>query len=202
MKEYVKNLEERLADADKQIEDLKHKSVRDELTGAYNRNYYENNKVKLISEALEEKQTLGMYIFDLNGLKYVNDNFGHEKGDKILKDFVKILNSTFRKNAEIIRLGGDEFGVIDRKVSDKTEIKTIGRLNENIALYNKHSNKDINYQLSCSEGYTEVDLSKKNAFESAFGIADDKMYKQKYVFRLRNLLVNHINKINYSKINK
>ena len=190
--EELNDLEARLIEADKELEkankkikELEHKSGRDELTGLYNRNYYETNIGKIVQDALTKKQNVGLYIFDLNGLKYVNDNFGHPKGDKILKDFSSLLSSSVRAYDDVIRLGGDEFVVITRKATSLTEQKIKDRLKNKLKLYNEHSNKDINYQLSCSEGYTELDLSKRNAFESAFEIADEKMYKQKKIFYLR-----------------
>ncbi len=189
---HVKSLEERLADANKQIEDLKHKSGRDELTGLYNRNYYETNIDKIVQDAITKKEKVGLYIFDLDGLKYVNDNFGHRKGDKILKNFSNLLSSSVRDYDIVIRLGGDEFAIITRKATPQTEQKIKERLENKLKFYNKHSNKDINCDVSCSKGYTEVDLSKKNAFESAFEIADQKMYEEKrnYHAKLSNSNIN------------
>lgn len=92
----------------------------DELTGLQNRLAYSETRKNMTGN-----RNLGVVFADVNGLKYTNDNFGHEAGDKLLKEFSSILLSTFRKD-DIYRISGDEFVVLLRGVpkqiyEEKTE---------------------------------------------------------------------------------
>jgi len=160
-------------------EKIKEQSVRDPLTGLYNRHYYEQNINKIINSAKEEKQKVGFSMYDLNNFKYLNDNFGHLKGDKILKDFAHLLSSSIKSSDISIRFGGDEFLVISPNATHLTKQKIDDRLEKKINSYNKHNNKDIDYNVSVSAGHTlRSDLSNKS-IEYTLDIADKNMYQHK-----------------------
>lgn len=93
----------------KLIERLDYLSNVDELTGLYNRNKY----MEVLREIRDKKENVGILYIDLNGLKQINDRFGHEKGDAFIKDTVEFLKKYFVKN--IYRIGGDEFVVLLRR---------------------------------------------------------------------------------------
>ncbi|MFP4078489.1 MAG: HD domain-containing phosphohydrolase [Bacillota bacterium] len=84
--------------------DLTYKSYHDDLTGLYNRRYYNE-----MIPHFEQFKNIGAIVADINGLKLINDLFGHEHGDELLVTFAKILKKTLPKDAFIARLGGDEF---------------------------------------------------------------------------------------------
>ncbi|MFW6285244.1 MAG: HD domain-containing phosphohydrolase [Bacillota bacterium] len=84
--------------------DLTFKSYHDDLTGLYNRRYYNE-----MIPHFEQFKDIGVIVADINGLKLINDLFGHEHGDELLVTFAKILRNTLPKDAFIARLGGDEF---------------------------------------------------------------------------------------------
>jgi len=69
-----------------------------------------------------EQKALLLFFIDLDGLKYINDTYGHEEGDRALKRTADILKKTFRDSDIIARLGGDEFAVL---VSDNEELPEI-----------------------------------------------------------------------------
>ncbi|MBU1205211.1 MAG: GGDEF domain-containing protein [Nanoarchaeota archaeon] len=205
----VNSLEERLKEAYKEIknlkkenESLKKQAFRDSLTKLYNLNYYNKNIEDIFKESIEKKQKVGLYIIDLNNLKYVNDKFGHPEGDKFLKIFSDILRDSVRECDEVVRIGGDEFIVITRNATPLTEQKMRERLNNGLNSYNTDSKKDINYNMSISAGYALINPLEKNAIESAFNIADQKMYKEKHIFHIRNALINYCVKLSNSNINK
>lgn len=85
----------------------------DELTGLANRRYF--------LKTLTETETGFLLIVDLNAFKSVNDNFGHDVGDKVLKQVAQRFNRVIDSNSIIARLGGDEFGVITTADEDSTE---------------------------------------------------------------------------------
>ncbi|MBI9105321.1 MAG: diguanylate cyclase [Spirochaetales bacterium] len=86
------------------------KSFHDSLTGLYNRAYFEEelNRIDQSRKALPTS----ILIIDVNGLKFTNDAFGHEYGDKLLKTIATILSANSRKGEVIARIGGDEFSII------------------------------------------------------------------------------------------
>lgn len=93
--------------AEKQRQKYKMLSFHDPLTGAYNRNYFEEH-------VFDNAESLPCsYIFcDCNNLKKINDNFGHDMGDKYIIEAHKVLNDSICSNSVIIRWGGDEFLII------------------------------------------------------------------------------------------
>ena len=90
----------------KSLKHLDFKASHDELTGVYNRAGYDT----LIS-SIELKSTYMLY-FDVDNFKYINDTYGHETGDKVLKKLVSVLQNNFRPDDFVCRIGGDEFVVL------------------------------------------------------------------------------------------
>ena len=87
-------------------------STTDALTGLHNRRGFELLGNQMIRSAVRAGQQVGAIFFDLDGLKAVNDSFGHDAGDQILESFGAILRRTFRESDVTARLGGDEFAAL------------------------------------------------------------------------------------------
>lgn len=92
-------------------------STRDPLTQAWNRRYLEQNFVAIAKDAREEGKDLHLAVMDIDSFKQLNDNHGHHHGDDILRRLVAVLIDNLPGTAHVIRLGGDEFSVLD-KASD------------------------------------------------------------------------------------
>ncbi len=93
-------------------EKLKHIATHDPLTGIYNRNEMKlrlNNEIK---RASRYKRTLSIFMLDLDYFKSVNDTYGHQAGDTVLRNFAKILENSIRNTDFVARYGGEEFVVI------------------------------------------------------------------------------------------
>lgn len=102
---------------DKQTQRLIQLSFRDTMTGLYNRNKF--NQVMHKGRCTEDKnRPLGIAYFDLNGLKEINDRYGHDAGDKLIVKTASHLNRLFFDKT--YRIGGDEFVVIDRESDEET----------------------------------------------------------------------------------
>ncbi len=87
--------------------------VEDPLTEVYNRRYFEEIIKEEVYKAIRQKLPLSILMIDLDKFKWYNDNFGHQAGDKVLKDFSKILLKSVRNKVDkVFRYGGDEFVVI------------------------------------------------------------------------------------------
>ena len=88
---------------------LEEKSIRDPLTNAYNREYFESNYQRKIIQAKNNKKQLGLAILDIDHFKKVNDTFGHDVGDYVLIELVNKINNFSRTEDTLIRWGGEEF---------------------------------------------------------------------------------------------
>ena len=111
----------------KSIESLNYKASHDELTGAYNRAGYD-----LIRESLD-MNTTAMLLFDADQFKTINDQYGHETGDRVLQKITATLQNNFRSDDYVCRIGGDEFVVFmvhvsgDKRQLIENKVKQINR---------------------------------------------------------------------------
>lgn len=102
-------------------------SYHDQLTGLYNRRFFEEELKRL---DVVRNYPLSLMMLDVNGLKLVNDAFGHVKGDQLLITLASVLKSVFRADDIVARTGGDEFVVLLPKTSENDAIKLKNRLNQ------------------------------------------------------------------------
>ena len=84
----------------------------DPLTGAWNRRYFDQFLSGAMNEAREHRHNVTILVFDIDNFKSYNDRFGHEAGDDILIETVRLLRSVIRPTDRVCRIGGDEFAVI------------------------------------------------------------------------------------------
>ena len=85
----------------------------DKLTATYNRNFFEKELDRRIHSSGEAaQQHLSLILVDVNGLKHINDHYGHEEGDKLIQEVAGLLKRTCRKTDLVCRLGGDEFVIL------------------------------------------------------------------------------------------
>lgn len=141
----------------------------DALTQVGNRYYFQDEMQKL----LNSKTSATLCYCDLDHLKYVNDNYGHDKGDTYICDFVKILKSNIREDDIIARLGGDEFCILFRSGS-------IDSINSKMELINEEFSKQVSeYPQSFSFGTVYIDGNKETSLLKILQTADQRMYAQK-----------------------
>ena len=88
---------------------LQESALRDGLTGLYNRKFIEEHSKRLVFEAKREKFNVGVLLLDMDHFKAVNDEYGHDIGDRVLKELSRILTETVRETDYVIRYGGEEF---------------------------------------------------------------------------------------------
>lgn len=91
---------------------LKESAFRDGLTGLYNRKFLDEHSKKLVPQARREEMNIGVLMLDMDHFKAVNDEYGHDIGDKVLKELARILEETVRESDLVIRYGGEEFIVL------------------------------------------------------------------------------------------
>lgn len=155
---------------EKKKQDQLHKQAHmDALTQVGNRYYFQDEMQKL----LDSKTSATLCYCDLDHLKYVNDNYGHDKGDTYICDFVEILKSNIREDDIIARLGGDEFCILFRNGS-------IDSINSKMKLINEEFSKQASgYPQSFSFGTVYIDGNKDTSLLKILQTADQRMYAQK-----------------------
>lgn len=147
---------------------------KDMLTDAMNRNAYERTIQKLDEQTLQLQKT-GVVLFDLDNLKVINDNFGHEKGDEALRLCYNCICQIFNERENCFRIGGDEFAYVyhsDEKELIADRIKRLDKLLEEAA-------KKVSYPLSVSAGYAYYLPDSDSAFKDIAKRSDIMLYRHK-----------------------
>ena len=158
-------------------EELKKLARFDNLTGSCNRGYGLALLDRQLKLAKRNKTKILLAYLDVDNFKDINDSFGHEEGDKVLKEVVKLFKSTLREIDIICRMGGDEFLLIlpDSSLRDIPLIKE--RLNKNLERLNQILDKP--YKIKFSIGFSCYDPDNPQSIDELIKIADKKMYKEK-----------------------
>jgi len=150
----------------------------DDLTGLHNRRGFLTFAEQQMKLARRNKRELLLVFVDLDGLKQINDTFGHQEGDWALVKTAEILKQTFHRDLDIMaRLGGDEFVVltIDSFLEGAEIISA--RLEEHLKKTNAQTN--CIYQLSFSLGMTRFNLKSSMTIDDLMAAADEALYKNK-----------------------
>lgn len=153
---------------------LKYLSLHDQLTGLYNRNFFEAEMKRLQGG---RDYPITVMICDVDGLKIINDTMGHEQGDKILKICAKLLSQTLRQSDVISRTGGDEFTALLAKADQTIGESIAKRIKQQVEQYNK-IHQDL--PLSISIG-TATATNQKKSLKEALKTADELMYQEKLI---------------------
>lgn len=170
-----KNIIDKLAASEAKLEEL---SVTDELTGLKNRRGFFLLATQLIREAKRKKTNIWFVFIDVDGMKAVNDNYGHSEGDKALSATANLLKCTFRESDVIARIGGDEFVVILSDIDADNGNAIINRMQVNLDCLNTAAETD--YKLSLSAGIVDCSPCDEHcSIESLLKKADELMYKSK-----------------------
>lgn len=120
----------------KQAEDrIRYLSFYDDLTGLFNRTFFEEELTRL---DIEKQYPISIILSDINGLKFANDAFGHQEGDKLLVSTAKIIEKSCRDEDVVCRWGGDEFAVLLPRCDHENAEKICQRIKES-ALNNDHN---------------------------------------------------------------
>jgi diguanylate cyclase (GGDEF)-like protein/PAS domain S-box-containing protein len=152
-------------------------TIIDELTGLYNRRGFMMLGERHLKLAVRKKQGLFLLFCDLDGLKRINDTFGHMEGDRALADTADLLRRTFRSADIIARLGGDEFTVFPLEAAGESDELLIRRLDDNVSAHNATGQRP--YKISISVGVARFEPGSAWTVDRLLDEADRRLYQQK-----------------------
>ncbi len=162
--------------------ELEQKVLRDKLTNAYNREFFENNYKRLIETFENDEMYFGLGMIDIDNFKKINDTFGHDVGDKILVTLVSNIEKSSRNDDILIRWGGEEFIMI-LKVSSENGLKIAL---ENLRKIIENSKIDNLPKITCSFGGTLYE--KNEPINNTIKRADEALYMAKAAGRNKVIL--------------
>ena len=151
---------------------MSHLAYADGLTNLANRAKSDS----LMDELNSATDDYCILSIDLNGLKDVNDKFGHPTGDRYIKDVSKVLTTTFGDSSFCARIGGDEFLVIIRDAETKDINSLIGRMNSALNVMNALYTE---YHRSVATGFAFRHECDGGTSHNVYLLADQRMYEAK-----------------------
>ena len=164
------------------VSDVMDMYVKDALTNLYNRRGFEKNINNFFDESKNMKTPLAVASIDMDGLKYINDTFGHSAGDEAIKSIASCISAAINKNEFAARMGGDEFEVV-------LVLDSPGRIGQFIRTLRKlvktaNAEHDWPYLLSASIGTSE--LTGWEDLLECMNKADKAMYLEKKTKKSRS----------------
>lgn len=112
---------------------LRESTLKDAMTGLYNRRFLEQFMERIVSSTDRRESSIGLVMCDLDSLKQMNDNHGHEAGDLMLREAVRVIGSSVRHSDYVIRMGGDEFLAILVDSSPDKALEVAERIRSSMA---------------------------------------------------------------------
>jgi diguanylate cyclase (GGDEF)-like protein len=157
-------------------------SKTDSLTGLYNRRYFDEMINQEWNRGLRSNNSLSCILLDIDYFKDYNDHYGHQAGDKCLKDIATLMKDTFRRAGDIVaRYGGEEFIVILANSSQLNAMAAIAQFQAELAkLKIPHEKSDVSNYVTVSAGIASEIPSREQSIEDFIRSADKALYLAKH----------------------
>lgn len=180
----------------KKEEEIIYLTYHDGLTGLYNRTYFVEKSMQLDNQ---DQLPLSVIIGDINGLKLINDAFGHREGDKLLIEMAKTLLSCVRAEDIVARIGGDEFCILLPQTDNQVAQLIVERIKNACEQYANRIDKEMIY-ISISLGYA-TKCNSQEPIDKVVKTAEELMYRRKLLEynSLRSSIISSIQTTMYEK---
>lgn len=180
IKDVVKAIESQLA-----LQKAEYLYSTDVMTGIFNRNAFNIKPYELLENYKQTDKNLAIIVYDMDGLKHINDTYGHTEGDFAIKNVARIISNTTVENADEqldFRIGGDEFVKIVVGDFTKADLDLAEKkLHQMISQFNHTSQKP--YKVHTSIGVCTKKVSEISTVSEILSIADNHMYENKLKFK-------------------
>jgi diguanylate cyclase (GGDEF)-like protein/PAS domain S-box-containing protein len=163
---------------------LRNQSIRDALTGLYNRRYLEESLNRELQRAKRAGRSLSVVMLDLDHFKHFNDTFGHQVGDILLKEVAGVIKGRVRAGDLACRYGGEEFSLIIAEVDTEGTLKCVESIREAIKHLSLHNRGQTLGTITVSAGIACHPIHGDNA-EELIRAADEALYQAKKAGRDR-----------------
>ena len=156
---------------------LEELAIHDSLTGTYNRHYMQQALEREFKQSKRYHRSIGFLMIDINKLKHVNDKYGHQMGDTVIKAVGDFLKIEARETDIIIRYGGDEFLIMLPETGEEVETMR-ERLLDHMHVWNE-TNDIVPFPITFSVGASYWNVDSETTIKEIIAIADAKMYEDK-----------------------
>jgi len=157
--------------------DLREQARRDPLTGVYNRRYFNEVIEQELVRSRRYDHPIGFLMIDVDRFKEINDRFGHQTGDKVLRAVADLLVAQVRESDIVVRYGGDEFLIMLIETNGETEA-VAKRIRNAVAEWNR-TNELIPFAVTLSLGAAHWNPKREKQIEQVLAEADKRMYMEK-----------------------
>jgi len=164
---------EDITEYEKQVNKLMKVAIYDDLTGIYNRGFFNKTLTDEIERVKRYDEKFSMILFDIDHFKKVNDTYGHDVGDYVLKEISKAVNDSKRNTDKFFRVGGEEFALLLFNTDLKNAVLVAYKLREKI----ENLSLDKVGKVTVSAGVAQC--KNDDNFESLYKKADEALYKAK-----------------------
>ena len=161
---------------EKKTRQLSNLYIHDSLTGLYNRMAYEKLALPMFQENMSELRPTGIMFVDADHLKYINDNFGHDKGNMAISSISSVLRQQCPINSVLMRYGGDEFVCIIPDHDQSMMLKLQQKITGSLAVLSL--NTGIGFPIEASIGFVVAE-DPRISLNDYINQADEKMYLAK-----------------------
>lgn len=163
------------------IHELDKLYVIDNLSNIYNRNGFSRSAESIYATACKSKEDIMVLFIDLDGLKYINDKFGHKEGDNAIIEVANAIKKCCTDGEVYARFGGDEFVIFSINYDEDRVKRLCNNINDEFKNYNLKSGKP--YKIGASMGYHITPADTNISIHNIIDIADAKMYELKKLKR-------------------
>ncbi|QSF43080.1 GGDEF domain-containing response regulator [Paenibacillus tianjinensis] len=160
----------------------------DELTGAYNRRYFNQTMKQLVSDFRRTERIFSLALLDLDYFKHINDTYGHLVGDEVLQAFSELVRSSIRVEDTFCRYGGEEFALFMPNTDAASALLVIERIQSQFAAMDFWA-KQQQFRVTFSGGITEI-RARRDDPEELIEDADQALYASKHAGRNQTTLYN------------
>ena len=149
----------------------------DDLTGLSNRRGFLIHSERSLNLCLRKNMPVSLAFLDINGLKWINDTFGHQEGDRAIRLLGEAASEVCRDSDIVARLGGDEFVVLFTDADSDGAAQIMTRLET--ALETRQKEAGLSFTVAVSHGVAAFDPDRYNSVEDVLHEADSRMYERK-----------------------